>query len=150
MISPVELGQQFSASLTLWPVNTVPHAMMTSNHNIILLLLHNCTFVTVMNHVSTWYAGYLKYDPQRGFNPRVENCWGRTCMEISIYLVSRLLCMIRVCTDKRRLQSWWLLCTKADTEQLMHCNIYVTKPAPSFILYGPLIQSKGRERLLPQ
>ena len=31
-------------------VKTAPHAVVTSNHKIILLLLRNCNFATVMNH----------------------------------------------------------------------------------------------------
>lgn len=52
--------------------------MVTSNHKIILVLLHNCNFVTVMNcNVNTGYAGYQMCDPQGGCDPQVENEWSR-------------------------------------------------------------------------
>lgn len=36
---------------------TVPHVVVTSNHEIISLLLHNCNFTTLMNHnVNIWYV----------------------------------------------------------------------------------------------
>jgi hypothetical protein len=31
-------------------LNTVPHDVVTPNHKIIPLLLHNCIFATVINH----------------------------------------------------------------------------------------------------
>jgi hypothetical protein len=30
--------------------NTVPHVVVTPNHKVIMLLLHNCNFATIMNH----------------------------------------------------------------------------------------------------
>jgi hypothetical protein len=37
--------------------------VVTPNHKMISLLLHNCNFVTVMNHnVNIWYEGYLRCD----------------------------------------------------------------------------------------
>jgi hypothetical protein len=62
--------QGFSTSLMLQPFNTVPYVVGTPNHNIILLLLHNCNFATAMN---IWYAGDLIYNPQGGRDPQVEN-----------------------------------------------------------------------------
>ena len=58
--------QWFSAFLMPWPFNnTVPHVVVTSNHKIILLLLHNCNFATVINHnVNIWYVTQRVYDPQ--------------------------------------------------------------------------------------
>lgn len=45
------LDQQVSTLLIMpWPFNRVPHVMGTSSHKIILLLLHNCGFATVVNH----------------------------------------------------------------------------------------------------
>jgi hypothetical protein len=39
-----------------WPPPTI---------KVFLLLLHNCTYVPVMNHnVNIWYTGYLIYDPR--------------------------------------------------------------------------------------
>ena len=62
---------------TVWmqrPFNTLPHVVLTPNHEIILLLLHNCNFATVMNsNVNIWLAGCLICDPQRGHDPRAEN-----------------------------------------------------------------------------
>ena len=34
----------------LSPVNTVPHAVVIPNHKIILVLLHNSNFATVISH----------------------------------------------------------------------------------------------------
>jgi hypothetical protein len=54
-------------------VNTV-HVVLTPSHNIILLLLHNYNFATVMNYnVNISYAGYLTCDPQRSCDPKVED-----------------------------------------------------------------------------
>lgn len=39
----------FSAFLMLWPFNTVPQVVLTPNHKVISLLLHNCNFATVVN-----------------------------------------------------------------------------------------------------
>lgn len=43
------LEQQFSTFLMLRSFNTVPHVVVTLNHKIMLLLLRNCKFATVMN-----------------------------------------------------------------------------------------------------
>jgi hypothetical protein len=43
------LDQCFPTFLALGPFNTVPHVVVTPSHNIILLLLHNCNFATVVN-----------------------------------------------------------------------------------------------------
>ena len=43
-------NQWLSTFLMLRPFNTVPHVVVTSNHKIILLLLHNYSLVTAMNH----------------------------------------------------------------------------------------------------
>lgn len=47
---------------------------MTTNHKIVLLLLHKCNFPRVMNYnVNILYAGYLIHDPVEGsINPQVE------------------------------------------------------------------------------
>lgn len=43
--------------LTLLPFNTAPHVVETLNHNITVLLPHNCNSATAMNHtVSIQYA----------------------------------------------------------------------------------------------
>jgi hypothetical protein len=42
--------QWFSTFLILLLRNTVSHAVVTSNHKIILLLFHNCNSATVMNY----------------------------------------------------------------------------------------------------
>lgn len=46
--------------------------MVTPNHSIISLLLHNRNFATLMNcDVNIWYAGYLRLDPVKGlFEPK--------------------------------------------------------------------------------
>lgn len=44
------------------------------SHEIISWLLRNYNSGTVISYdINIWYAGYLKYDPQRGCNPQVEN-----------------------------------------------------------------------------
>ena len=43
--------------LVLRPFNTVLHLVVTPNHNIISLLLHNCKFATVTNqNVNIYYV----------------------------------------------------------------------------------------------
>ena len=44
------LEQWFSTFLMLRPFNTVPHVVVTPNHEVISLLLYNYDFATVMNH----------------------------------------------------------------------------------------------------
>lgn len=40
------------------------------NHEIILLLIYNCNFASVINHnVDIWYVGYLIYDPPKDESP---------------------------------------------------------------------------------
>ena len=46
----VQLVQWFSTFLMLRPFNAAPHVVVTPNHKIIALMLHNCNFATVMNH----------------------------------------------------------------------------------------------------
>ena len=73
------VDQWFSAFLMLPPFSTlssvvVKHAL--PNHIIILLLLPNCNFETVIDcNVNTWYTGYLISNPQRVL--QVEKCQGR-------------------------------------------------------------------------
>ena len=50
----------FSTFLMLCPFNTVPHVMVTPNHNIILLLLHNYNFATIMSHNVNIFSGGLR------------------------------------------------------------------------------------------
>lgn len=50
------------------------------SHKIILLLLHSCNVVTVVNHnIKIWYASYLICDLNRGHDPQVKSCWARGC-----------------------------------------------------------------------
>lgn len=51
--------------------------MATLNHVVILLLIHNCKFVTVRNpNAKICHAGYLPWDLcERGCGPQVENHW---------------------------------------------------------------------------
>jgi hypothetical protein len=42
--------QWFSVFLMLRPFNTTPHAVVTFNQEIILLIFHTCNLSTVMNH----------------------------------------------------------------------------------------------------
>ena len=60
------LEQWFSTFLKVQPFNTVPHVVMTPNHQIISVLLHKYNFATIMNcYIDIWYVGYLIYDPKR-------------------------------------------------------------------------------------
>jgi hypothetical protein len=43
------LKQWFSAFLMFQPITSAPHAVVTTNHKVILLLPHNSNFTTVMN-----------------------------------------------------------------------------------------------------
>lgn len=50
--------------LMLKPFTLVPHAVVTFHHKIILLLVHNCNFATVINHnVYILYVAYLICHP---------------------------------------------------------------------------------------
>ena len=63
----IMLRQCFSTSL-------MSYVVVTHNHKIIMLLLHNCNFATVMNHnVNKLYIGYLICDQQMGHESQVEN-----------------------------------------------------------------------------
>lgn len=78
------LKQRFPSFLMLQPFlmrNTVSHVVMTPNNNITSLLLHNCSFATVMNHTvhvclpggpqwSLWEAPFTYWG---GRYPQVEN-----------------------------------------------------------------------------
>ena len=49
----------------LQPFNTVLFIVVTPNHKIILLLLHNCNFATAMDcKANISYAGMCYADPQ--------------------------------------------------------------------------------------
>jgi hypothetical protein len=53
-----ETDQWFSAFLVLWSFNAVPRAVLTFNHKVISLQLHNDNFATVVNcNVNSRYAG---------------------------------------------------------------------------------------------
>jgi hypothetical protein len=57
-------NQWFSTFLMLQAFNIFPHVVVNPNHKLILLLLCNCHFSTVMNHnVNIWYAEHQLYDP---------------------------------------------------------------------------------------
>ena len=63
-LSSIPPWQWFSAFLTLWLFNTVPHVAVIPDHKIILLMLHTCSFATVLNlRVNICYAGYLICNP---------------------------------------------------------------------------------------
>lgn len=36
-------------NVMLQPINTIPHVVVTPNHEIIMLALYNCHFATIMN-----------------------------------------------------------------------------------------------------
>ena len=46
---PHSLEQWFSIFLMLWPFNTVPHVVANHNHKFFSLLLHNCSFSSLLN-----------------------------------------------------------------------------------------------------
>lgn len=54
--------------------NTVLHAVVNPNRIIIILLLvHNCNFVTIMDqNANIWYEGDLICDPQRVQKPQID------------------------------------------------------------------------------
>lgn len=76
------LQQWFSTFLTLGPFTTTPHAVVTPKHKIILLLLRNCNFATVVNHnvnICVFWWPWMtpvkgSCDPQKVRDPQV----GRT------------------------------------------------------------------------
>lgn len=58
----------------LRPLNTVLQVMVTHNHKIISLRLHNCNFATFINYNrNVLYAEYLTCNPPKGIDPRAEN-----------------------------------------------------------------------------
>jgi hypothetical protein len=58
----IVLVQWFSTFLMPWPFNIVPCVVTTFSHKIILLLLHNCNFTTVMNcNINIWNAGVASH-----------------------------------------------------------------------------------------
>lgn len=57
--------------LTL-PNDPVPQAVVTPNHTIILLVLHNCNFDTVMNHYVNLICNPSDHDPK-------VTCWCTDC-----------------------------------------------------------------------
>jgi hypothetical protein len=87
-----------SAFLRLWPFKTAPHGLVTSNQRIILLLLHNYNFATVMSHnintpvyqwsLETSVKGLFEH--QWGWDSQFEKCWfieNHTC-GLSVWLFS--------------------------------------------------------------
>lgn len=57
--------EQFPTFLTLRPLNTAPHAVVTPSHKIILLLLPNCNYAIVMHrNVNIWRSGSGALHPQ--------------------------------------------------------------------------------------
>ena len=90
--------------LMLWLFNRAPHVVVTPNHKIISLLLHNCSFATVMNHnVNIWYAGYLIYDPppkKRGCDLQVKHHCARPFPHLlQVTQPGRLLCISAAAAD---------------------------------------------------
>lgn len=60
----------FSTLLIPIPFITVPHALVTPNYNVILLLPHHYNFATVMSRkVNIWYAGCMRCDSCKGSQP---------------------------------------------------------------------------------
>ena len=65
------------------PFSTVP-PVVALTPRILSLLLRNCNFATVMNHiVNIWYADYLICDSQRGLDPQIETCWASESKHIN-------------------------------------------------------------------
>jgi len=69
------LEQSLSTFLKLQQFNTVNHIVVTLNQEIILLLLHNCNFATVIN----CWVGHLICDPEREVINRLRS----TALEFS-------------------------------------------------------------------
>jgi hypothetical protein len=89
--------------------------VVTPNHDIISLLLHNCNFATVMNCIiSIWYADDLKRAlgkgpwtaPKRGHGSQMEN----HCPRID-RINKHQLCRKRGCSDKPRTKQWPACCS---------------------------------------
>lgn len=53
--------------------NTVPLVVVITNHKIISLLLHNCSFTIVMNHNGNVFSNGLRQPLCKSFNPQDEN-----------------------------------------------------------------------------
>ena len=59
------LGESLPPFLTLRPFSAVPHVVVTPRHKINSLLLHNCSFATIVNrNVSIRRRGCLICDPR--------------------------------------------------------------------------------------
>jgi hypothetical protein len=70
---------QWSSNFLL-PFNIIPHVVVTPNHKIILLLLHNYKFAILASiNVSIWYTGYLICDPKRSWDLHGENHHSGPC-----------------------------------------------------------------------
>jgi hypothetical protein len=75
----------FLAFLMLWPFNTVPHVVVTPNHDIIWLLLHNCNFSTIMNHnINIWYVGYIIGNSKGVMTHRLRTAWGGSSADATL------------------------------------------------------------------
>jgi hypothetical protein len=64
----------------LQPFNAVPHVVVTPNHNIISLLLHNCDFATFINcnvlicRIADYVISVKEwFDFQKSSNTQAEN-----------------------------------------------------------------------------
>ena len=97
-VSPiVPLLQWFSTFLMLWPFSTVPYAVVTPNHKIILLLPHNCNFAVIINcNANTWYMT-LEAESHYSTSSPIRSCLQKPRLSLSISMgwASRcfLLCM---------------------------------------------------------
>lgn len=68
----VPLERWFPIFPMLRPFNTVPHAVLTPNHNVIPLLLHSCNIAIVMNYnENIGYVTPIKglFEPPKGSQP---------------------------------------------------------------------------------
>lgn len=73
------INQWFSTFLKLWLFNTAPHAVVTSNHKIIPMLLHAIVKNHNVENVISAFLTVLGYPCERALeyqkdcNPQVEN-----------------------------------------------------------------------------
>lgn len=83
------------------PFNTVPPVVVALNHKVILLLLHNCSFATVMNrNTNIFYAGDLIRNPHGACNPQDEKHYSRQFCHFKSFLPS---------SYRREFSSWTLV-----------------------------------------
>jgi hypothetical protein len=104
---------------------TVPHAMVTSNHKIILFLLHNCYVATVMNHnVNICYAT----------PPQVEKCCPRqSCWVVSSASPCGLQPLSHLVLVTHGTQSSWSHPSLLSTQLCVRKAHFLRRTEPGFL-----------------